>query len=792
MLLSRYDKGVIYIFSLITLLMYITCISTNYYPTHDAIEWHGIFRYYYQNISHGIIPFWNPYSQTGTPFFPYFQALGLLEPSNLIFAIIGRITGGQWLQADFAHYLFLYLIFILGSYLLMREMSRDRHASFILSSVLFLSCLPNFFRQDGAIRPFAFVPLISFLLIIYFRSNEQKQKKLLLLATYLAAVQSNDYIPVYMLVFVGSLLFLFFIFNFSFIRNHFLPPYKIKKLWFLLLIIFTFCLVTMPVFMFHKEINSGELVPAVRIFQYNSNKLPDTWVSDIDVHLLETGVITERVTIKALNFLSMLIDPLTSVNVDTSIKRQHKSEISLYVGFLPIILSLLAIFVFTRRALMLGFLTIILSFVMSDFTNTQLYSSLPILNIVKTSQNFSTGFLLSLCMLAAIGWSSLKRMSYANNILKAACLVICIKYIIFFSRGITALGGMFSCGAIIFVGLLLFFLDFMKNQKKLKPILYIILIFDFVFNVGTNYIHVFDDGLYLNQRVISNQFSEAINRLSATCSEVDLFPEYKTPYKEPSFEYLHTFFGPELICLNKVVFPNVYIINLLDVKRPLYDSFFMQNSYIDYLIHVNPSSQLIISGVMSPVISFFPEEYAIKLLNKYEIVQKINSIQPDDLNKYIFYENNSQAQFTSKETSTIHNFDVFFKEDGMLQLNEKNLLEYGQVLEGKHYLPHPVDYHVTSFGPNHMSLNASVTSPGFLYYSDGFDRYWRVYVDNVEQAVVKCNLNFKCVYIEAGSHNIVFKYQPKFIIYGIICYFLGSFLFLFSLFFLCRSNTSRP
>ncbi len=93
------------------------CLFTGFLPTHDVIAWYGMNHYFYHSLEQGIIPYWNPYSQTGTPFFQYFQTHGLLLPSQFIFIVLQKVTGWTTLTTYILHYFFLYYLFITGTYL---------------------------------------------------------------------------------------------------------------------------------------------------------------------------------------------------------------------------------------------------------------------------------------------------------------------------------------------------------------------------------------------------------------------------------------------------------------------------------------------------------------------------------------------------------------------------------------------------------------------------------------------------------------------------------------------------
>ncbi|MCP5003909.1 MAG: hypothetical protein GY941_08165, partial [Planctomycetes bacterium] len=114
-------------------------ILSGYGPIHDTISWHGIVHLFNTSLEKGIIPFWNPYSQTGTPFFYYFQVWGVLDPVNLTLIIAQKLTGCSTYAIYVIRTMFWYFIFISGTYNLLRLLIKDNRISLYFSFVLFLS-----------------------------------------------------------------------------------------------------------------------------------------------------------------------------------------------------------------------------------------------------------------------------------------------------------------------------------------------------------------------------------------------------------------------------------------------------------------------------------------------------------------------------------------------------------------------------------------------------------------------------------------------------------------------------
>lgn len=65
-----------------------------------------------------------------------------------------------------------------------------------------------------------------------------------------------------------------------------------------------------------------------------------------------------------------------------------------------------------------------------------------------------------------------------------------------------------------------------------------------------------------------------------------------------------------------------------------------------------------------------------------------------------------------------------------------------------------------SYSYNRIAIDTRSRQPGYLYFADGYDKYWRATIDDVETPVLKANLNFKAVALPAGEHRVIFEYAP--------------------------------
>lgn len=82
------------------------------------------------------------------------------------------------------------------------------------------------------------------------------------------------------------------------------------------------------------------------------------------------------------------------------------------------------------------------------------------------------------------------------------------------------------------------------------------------------------------------------------------------------------------------------------------------------------------------------------------------------------------------------------------------------------------DYRVSSYDYDSLHLEIETSQPGYVYYADGYDPYWKARIDGKDESVLRANFHFKAVPVQAGKHTIVFSYEPSLLKYAITISFL--------------------
>jgi hypothetical protein len=74
---------------------------------------------------------------------------------------------------------------------------------------------------------------------------------------------------------------------------------------------------------------------------------------------------------------------------------------------------------------------------------------------------------------------------------------------------------------------------------------------------------------------------------------------------------------------------------------------------------------------------------------------------------------------------------------------------------------------VVDFKPDRVSLEADMTTPGFVVLVDSYDPGWRATVDEASVRVLRANVAFRAVRVPAGHHRIELVYRPPAVLWGL-------------------------
>jgi hypothetical protein len=67
---------------------------------------------------------------------------------------------------------------------------------------------------------------------------------------------------------------------------------------------------------------------------------------------------------------------------------------------------------------------------------------------------------------------------------------------------------------------------------------------------------------------------------------------------------------------------------------------------------------------------------------------------------------------------------------------------------------------------NEVEVHTVSSRPAWLVLNDSWAAGWKAIVDGAEQSVARVNYAFRGLVVPAGSHQVVFRYQPRFLLLG--------------------------
>jgi hypothetical protein len=98
------------------------------------------------------------------------------------------------------------------------------------------------------------------------------------------------------------------------------------------------------------------------------------------------------------------------------------------------------------------------------------------------------------------------------------------------------------------------------------------------------------------------------------------------------------------------------------------------------------------------------------------------------------------------------------------------LTQSGLILPGKNLPPTVSKEQDAAFlkdTPEHISISANLTKPGFLVLSDRYYPGWKAKVDGIPAPIFRANALFRSVYLPKGGHLIDFDYEPESLMIGL-------------------------
>ncbi|MFA4853823.1 MAG: hypothetical protein WC616_00540 [Candidatus Omnitrophota bacterium] len=733
------------VIGVVAVMLGVVCLQWDLWVTgrlmlsHDSIIWFGIFSYFSDCLRYGILPLWNPYMNCGEIFFLNIHVLHLWDPQTLLLVFAGKLLKVNTLSIYHYDLLFRYLIFIWGSYIFFRRVAKYRFSAFLAFVTLSFSALcSSYLKQHGFILCFYTLPWILF---FSFKFLEEREPVSLLWFCFLfgVALSTSGYHIMYLISSVAVLLACIFLSKgFVFPKNGGLANSR-KAVLGAIIIFLLLSLNLIPVFLTYIR----DTVPVVRIFE--ATKAANAYPADFFNLFTPYSFMLH---FEMIYFRSILA-----------------SEAFLYIGLIPLFLAIVGLF-YSRHKYKIGFMlalgVTVLLMLGPKFGVLKFFSYFfPFFFIIRNTHTFATFFIFCLVYFTCIGTDAiLERMENpgSGRALPKGLILIAL--------------------FIIVAAILINRYVLMVYQAPLakSPELY----------------------MFVSSR-LGQDFATLLNNLFCRsyrhvfifiASFLVLFYVIKRPKISLWFKYL--------------TLVSLVLIDLLSFNAVLYRSTTMPKAdlslwpkeklaYSDKRVPVMlprypffgfaPAMQRIFTSFtfrMPPITTHF---YEMKDFFNFEndqmirpeikeIFMGVTDGRMKFVNGVVVLPVERQAQECAKLEESIAQRVVFIEEPPPARFAKLKIplekIADAQIVKGK--------IKILGFDPNSMLLEVHPEADCVLYYIDGFDRSWRVFIDGKESKIYRANMAFKSVILEKGPHTVRFIYDPKLYKITLFCYFAGLFI----------------
>jgi hypothetical protein len=75
--------------------------------------------------------------------------------------------------------------------------------------------------------------------------------------------------------------------------------------------------------------------------------------------------------------------------------------------------------------------------------------------------------------------------------------------------------------------------------------------------------------------------------------------------------------------------------------------------------------------------------------------------------------------------------------------------------------PGPAAAEIVRYGPEEIEIRADLQVPGYLLLTDAYYPGWQAQVDGQPAPILRADLYFRAIPLEAGAHQVRLRYQPS-------------------------------
>lgn len=667
---------------------------------HDTLRIYSIFAYFANALQHGRLALWDPYLETGQPFFVVSPDQILAwQPWSLALIAAGKALSVNLLDLFHWHLWTLFALFTSGSYLFFRHVLSSRIAAFSAFSVLALSSLnTDYLRQPVFVYNVVLSPWLALSIL---KTFEQSSPRYLILSCWILGVATGSYHVLTLATFVGLLMASLFLTGA--IKPDFLSVLRKNKraAWTALAIL---ALLSLRSFSQVYYLGDFTLILRKDVPLGDHSRLADF-----------AGLVAPHIIWLARRNSGTLA----------------ASEAPLFIGLLPLFLAVVGITLSRNRYRTAFLATAGLLALLMLGPNTpafEVLKFLPVFSLVRNTTDFHSFFIFSLCFFAGCGMDvllSLARRDPAKSMpslwwMGGGIALAALQTILGTRLGLSALSpdafrntdaqailttslnltGFYAFGAAATIWLV--------TRRRPHAFLLAALIF------------TLPDLLLAGNRFLGLS-TRGRGSLLPEISRGILAPDRYADRRIPFLVVEHSFNVPALL------------------RR--FTAYHQKSTFGTHFLELKSSFELQEAAWQAAALDVVAGVSADKLrivgkavvMSRADILSTIAKIDPKSMLNFVFVEEPLPGRFKALEAPLPPALGA---------------------------QPPPGSAKLESFEHNHVAIETDCEADCLLYYSDAYHRSWKATVDGAPAPILRANANYKAVPVPAGKHRVRFLYRP--------------------------------
>ncbi|MBI4555882.1 MAG: hypothetical protein HY715_09560 [Planctomycetes bacterium] len=769
-------------------ILYHGLLSSKQVFTHDTIIWFGSFCYYLDSLVRGHLALWDPYMLAGTPFYPNIHIHGLLDPLIVLPLLMVKVMGTSILTAFTYFYLARLAIFTVGAYYLFKHITGCRMSALVSAGVLLFAVAPTSFRQMGILENVFLTPFVLYSILL-FSENIKNSRRYLYLSclVVLTGISLNVQLPAHfvfnllMFVVVASVLKIINVGEvFGTLRDR-------KFLAFVFACTLIVLMMMAPSAVLYNDSHGaeGELFPSIRIIQ-KLGSFKKMVASEIEESVVSSAFTGQRGAYSSYgDFLGLVCPDLWEQYFVGGKRPCGMSEALMYIGIIPFILCVIGYKYSKSRYGNLASIMLILVFLnMFSYYGTGNRSPnliqrgfnlvVPLLGTAEVRETFSGFFLLYLCIFLGLAlklffnveeFASFFREKYFQVI--NICAGIVLINIVLINAVVPNVSITELIWIVILIGIAVFAYLYSRRlvTRKVFNVFYAVVFL-------TVFVDMFNYNYHLRGYVLREDWLGPL-----------LAERERRPYPDEDFEYFRIpFVGSEEGEHEPLAFSESIFMVKGALSRGNNHHFFSTKRYYDLWTNVPLQNQFALSGIVYPIVNFFPTN-KVKTMPKRELLSYFETADTHTLGQYLFLEGKGTTQVPArgksldmKQLPDASCYGPFVTEaySKYLECNNGRLRRIRKDLGSYLHTP-SYQLEVRHFSPNELEIMVKNQEEGYLYYNDGWSKYWKAFDGGKEVPVEVANYNFKAVFLGRGEHLVRFVFDPWSYRYGVYAYYAGLF-----------------